>query len=73
MADELFIALEPSSIYSDDPFGKFYFQWEWHPVHGWSPDLKPTDGRWVFNGTLPIDTTWKSRFATEINDNKQPD
>lgn len=59
-ACEVFIALEQEFIYSDQPFGKFYFNWQWESYP------KSHDGRWVFRGTTPIDQQWKSRFETNL-------
>ena len=59
---ELFIALEQEFICSHEPFGKFYFQWqrEYFP--------KSDRSRWVFKGTMPINSEWQSRFETDLND-----
>lgn len=64
-AQELFIALEQEFIYSYELFGKFYFQWrrEYFP--------KSDRSRWVFQGTMPIDSEWKSRFETNLNDEER--
>ena len=54
-AEQVFMAIEQEFIYSEQPFGKFYFQWQ----------NRAAQTGWVFCGTLPIDENWSSRFETK--------
>ena len=63
-AHELFIAVEQEFIWSDGPFGKFYFQWTRECV------AKPSDSYWVFRGEPPLDFKWKSKFKTELDEDE---
>lgn len=60
-AVELFIAMEQEFFWSNNTFGKFYFQW--------SREYDPASGNkdWVFQGQLP-DDVWQSRFQVDLND-----
>lgn len=60
-ADELFMAVEQEFTYSDEAFGKFYFQWKNEFIS------KSMDRRWVFHGRMPLDENWKSRFEVDMD------
>jgi hypothetical protein len=57
IAEQIFMAIEQEFVCSDQPFGKFYFQWENHPNQ---------ENGWIFCGTMPNDDSWVSQFETRI-------
>ena len=59
--DELFIAAEQEFHWSNELFGKFYFQWVRRPYP------KSSESRIIFQGMQPIDINWQSRFESNLS------